>query len=78
MKVHGVQEYILWHDDEDGGYALLIKGDPPSRHLLTEPRMLHSFHASSYHEARVKQHEYLGWSTPTMDDFDYPPEEYLT
>ena len=78
-KDHGRRTYHVWEEVDDGAACiiLLIDGDPPSRHLIKNAKILHSFEAMSYHEARVKQSELMGWNSPDEEDFEYPPDEFL-
>lgn len=77
-RVTKLYEFILWDDEKDGGSSLLITGDPPERHRLTQPKRVTAFQAPSYVEARKMYHRFMGWTLPPEDEvFDYPPPEFL-
>jgi len=55
-------KYLLYRSDDENSYAFFEEGDERQIRLLpANATLVWSVHASSWEEAQIKKHEYLGW-----------------
>ena len=67
--------YELWSDD--AGYSFFGEDNESARRLLkADARLIWTVEASTWEDARTKQHEFLGWEPyKLMNGDDSPPPD---